>query len=144
MNHTSHGVTQGRQSLPAYATVITTFNVVFGASLLAAKAGERRLPGALTLADVVVFGAAVYLLTRLALKETETKIEKSTSDETQADSTTYTGSSSVPNPGMAHLAAGGLAMGLVFAPRLARLVASFCASLLTVSYLRTLYRLSRR
>lgn len=63
--------------LAAYAGLATTYVVLFGAALVALRAGGREMPEKISAADIVLTGVATHKVTRLIAKDKVTSFIRS-------------------------------------------------------------------
>jgi hypothetical protein len=152
------GYAQEHRPLTAYAVLVGIFNAAFAGFLLAVKWSGRDLPERMRLGDLLLLGVATHKLSRLLAKDTVTSFLR-------APFTTFEGPAGAsevneqPRGMSMRLALGellscpfcvgqwvaaGFIYGLVFAPRVTRLVASIFAILTLSDFLHYAYEAAQQ
>jgi Protein of unknown function (DUF1360) len=143
LNNPFGGYNQGREDRPlgAYGGLVALFHALFAVFLLAVKRTDRALPERLGLGDILLLGTATHKVSRLLAKDAVTSVLR-------APFTTYQGpagegeiNDAPRGRGMQHAlgelltcpfclaqwVASFFAYGVVFAPRVTRLIAGIFA-----------------
>lgn len=143
-----------RPPLAAYAVTMTTFNALFAAALLLAKRTGRPLPERVGTADVLTLGIAGHKLSRLISKDKVTSPLRAPFTEFEGEAGPSEFSEASRGTG-ARRAIGELlvcpyclglwvvaafSLGLLFAPRLTRFIASVMAALTISDFLQIAYK----
>jgi hypothetical protein len=143
-----------RPPLFSYAVLISLFNVLFAAALLAARRGGRQLPERIGAGDLVSIGVASHKLSRLIAKDKVTSPLRAPFTEFEEEG----GPSELEERSRgkgARKAIGellicpyclglwvvaGFSVGLLFAPRLTRFLASVFSALTISDFLQIAYK----
>lgn len=143
-----------RPPLASYATLMTVFAALFGGSLAAARRGGRELPERVGAADLVTIGIASHKISRMVAKDRVTSAVRAPFTELEGKG----GPAELeerPRGGGVRRAIGELltcpyclglwvvaafAVGLLFAPRLTRLLAAIFSALTISDFLQIAYR----
>jgi len=146
----------GREERPpfvSFAALTALFNAGFGGALLAAARG-RRLPEHVDAGDVLLVGTASHKLSRLVAKDKITGFVRAPFTEYEGDAGPSEVEESVRGKGLRRAigeliacpyclglwAAGGLNVGLIWAPRVTRVVASTLTALTISDFLQIAYK----
>jgi uncharacterized protein DUF1360 len=143
-----------RPPLLSYATLMGIFNLLFGGALVAAKRSGRELPERVGVGDLLSIGVASHKLSRLISKDKVTsplrapftELEEKGGPAELEESSRGTGARKAIGEllicpyclGLWVVA--GFALGLLFAPRLTRLVASVFSALTISDFLQIAYK----
>jgi hypothetical protein len=143
-----------RPPLLAYLVTMVVFNGLFGAGLVAAKRSGRELPERIGTADVVLIGVASHKLSRLISKDKVTSPLRAPFTELEGPGGPSELEESPRGTG-ARKAIGellvcpyclglwvvaGFALGLLFAPRLTRFLASILSALTISDFFQIAYK----
>lgn len=146
--------TDRRPPLAAYAVAMGVFNALFAAALLLARRRGRSLPERVGVADVLTIGVAGHKLSRLIAKDKVTSPLRAPFTEFEGEAGPSEFSESSRGSG-ARKAIGEMlvcpyclglwvvaafSVGLLFAPRLTRFVASVMAALTLSDFLQVAYK----
>jgi hypothetical protein len=143
-----------RPPLLAYAITAAVFNAIFAAALLAARRGGRELPERVGAADVLTIGVASHKLSRLIAKDKVTSPLRAPFTEFEGEGGPSELEEASRGEG-ARKAIGellvcpyclglwvvaGFSLGLLFAPRLTRFIASVFSALTISDFLQIAYK----
>jgi hypothetical protein len=142
-----------RPPLGSFAALTAVFNAGFGGALLAA-ARKRRLPERVGAGDVVLIGTASHKLSRLVAKDKVTSFVRAPFTEYEGGAGPAEVQESVRGKGLRRAigeliacpyclglwSAGALHVGLIWAPRTTRVVASTLSALTISDFLQIAYK----
>ena len=143
-----------RPPLLSYAVLMSVFNALFAAALLAARRGGRQLPERIGAADLISIGVASHKLSRLIAKDKVTsplrapftEFEEEGGPSELEERSRGTGARKAIGEllicpyclGLWVVA--GFSVGLLFAPRLTRFLASVFSALTISDFLQIAYK----
>lgn len=146
----------GGEDLPLgnYALLIGVFNAGLAASLLAARASGRDLPGRLSWSDLALFGVATHRLSRLVAKSKVTAAVRAPFTEFQEKGGPAEVEERARGTGLQRTVgelilcpycldqwvASGFVTGSIFAPRVTRLLASIFGTVAIADFLQIAYK----
>ena len=143
-----------RPPLLSYTALMGVFGALFGGGLLAARRGGRELPGAVAAPDVVTIGIASHKVSRLLAKDKVTSPLRAPFTELEGDGGPAELEERSRGSGV-RKAIGELlicpyclglwvvaafSLGLLFAPRLTRFIASVFSALTISDFLQIAYK----
>lgn len=143
-----------RPPLLPYAILVAIFNTLFGAALVVAKRSGHWLPERLGAGDVVTIGVASHKVSRLIAKDKVTSPLRAPFAELEGKGGLAELEESARGTGarkaigellicpycLGLWVAAGLSLGLLFAPRLTRFVASVFSALTISDFLQVAYK----
>jgi hypothetical protein len=143
-----------RPPFATYAALATAFNAGYAGALLAAKRSGRDLPGRVSAQDVVLIGTASHKLSRLISKDKITAFLRAPFTEYEGKGGPAEVEERARGEGVRKTigellicpyclglwASGGFHVGLVYAPRATRLVASTFTALTLSDFLQIAYK----
>jgi hypothetical protein len=143
-----------RPPFATYAALTAIFNAAYAGGLVAAKRSGRDLPGAVAAGDVVLIGTASHKLSRLITKDKITAFLRAPFTEYQRPGGPAEVEERARGGGLRRAigellicpycvgmwASGGFHLGLVYAPRATRIVASTFTALTISDFLQIGYK----
>jgi hypothetical protein len=143
-----------RPAFGTYAALAAIFNGAYAGGLVAAKRSKRDLPATVSAGDVVLIGTASHKLSRLIAKDKITAFLRAPFTEYQGRGGPAEVEERARGEGLRRTigellicpyclglwASGGFHLGLVFAPRTTRLVASTFTALTISDFLQIAYK----
>jgi hypothetical protein len=154
--YTGYAEPAKRPPFATYAALAVTFNAGYAGALIAARRSGRELPGQVSAQDVVLIGTASHKLSRLVSKDKITAFLRAPFTEYQGRGGPAEVEERARGRGVRRAigellicpyclglwASGGFHVGLVYAPRVTRLVASTFTALTLSDFLQIAYKVA--